>query len=413
MFELFEIARNSNFEKYQFNKKVLPVMLEFIDFSKPEVLDIYLSFWQKEFAKWDDLIKNKAEELSTGQFERYEKIKLVRQNFSKLADWLVDLNTLNPTLLSGNNFSEIKRTLLKDNTTQNTHAKQETKPISVSNGHEKRTTVLPKWAYISLTTLSFSAVLIFTWYILIKRPVIPPSSFFLLLIIFGICVSFMLFGLTEIAAGVSGNILGLKIRAGGPLAGLITVILLGLWLNAQPDKHHTFTVQLNGPGGVSDVPLKNVNNGITLIPVNRQEIVKDINKLGIATFELDAIYESDSIKFKLDSDQFELIEAGKYFKINQGDKITLTVRRRLVLFNLKFLDKNLDPIAGVVFKCGDLQIDTVSDSNGLIKRYADTTGLQTYTFSVKPPAGYKQYNDTKRKYIQDIAPIFYFEKEKK
>jgi hypothetical protein len=42
MFELYEISRNSNFDKYQFSQKVLPIMVEFIDFGEPTVIEEYL-----------------------------------------------------------------------------------------------------------------------------------------------------------------------------------------------------------------------------------------------------------------------------------------------------------------------------------------------------------------------------------
>jgi TIR domain len=111
MFELYEIARNSNFDKYQFSKKVLPIMIDFIDFNKPEILQEYLFVWKAEFIKWESLVKESAEQLSVEQFQRFNQIKKISQNFAELAGWLVDMNTLNPALLSKDNFDEIKKTI--------------------------------------------------------------------------------------------------------------------------------------------------------------------------------------------------------------------------------------------------------------------------------------------------------------
>ena len=86
-------------------------MVELVDFGKPAVLEEYLGFWETEFRKWDDLVKTRSGSLSVEQFQRFDKIKMVYQNFGKLADWLIDMNSLNPTLLSRNNFEEIKKAI--------------------------------------------------------------------------------------------------------------------------------------------------------------------------------------------------------------------------------------------------------------------------------------------------------------
>ena len=109
MFELYEIARNSNFDKHQFREKVLPIMVEFIDLTKPEIADEYLTFWDKEYNKWNELVSKRAQQLSVEKMHRYDKIKMVHQNFDKLTEWIADMNTLKPKLLSKDNFSEIKK----------------------------------------------------------------------------------------------------------------------------------------------------------------------------------------------------------------------------------------------------------------------------------------------------------------
>ncbi|MEO6315854.1 MAG: TIR domain-containing protein [Chitinophagaceae bacterium] len=114
MFELYEIARNANFNKNEFSEKAIPIMETFIDFSKPTVLEGYFAYWQEQFNEWDQLVKNRSGSLSTEQFQRYDKIKMVWQNFGKLADWLVDMNSLNPALLSKDNFDKIKSAIGKN-----------------------------------------------------------------------------------------------------------------------------------------------------------------------------------------------------------------------------------------------------------------------------------------------------------
>ena len=115
MFELYEIARNCKFDKNIFAEKSLPIMVEFIDFSKPVILDKYFEFWENEQAEWENLVKKRAGQLSQAQFDRFNKTKLIHQNFGQLTDWLIDMNTLNPTLLSKDNFAEIRKAISKNN----------------------------------------------------------------------------------------------------------------------------------------------------------------------------------------------------------------------------------------------------------------------------------------------------------
>jgi len=113
MFELYEIARNSNFDKTQFRDKVIPVMVEFVDFTSPAVIEDHLLYWENEYKKWEELIKKRAGQVSVEQMQRYDKIKMIYQNFGKLTEWIIDMNTLTPQLLSVDNFAEIKKAIIE------------------------------------------------------------------------------------------------------------------------------------------------------------------------------------------------------------------------------------------------------------------------------------------------------------
>jgi tetratricopeptide (TPR) repeat protein len=111
MFELYEIARNSKFNKEEFRQKVLPIMVEFVDFTKPNVLKEYFDYWEQEIRDWEALVQGNTRQLSEAQFLRYNKIKLVHQNFGELVDWIIDMNSLNKQLLAANDFAVIKQSL--------------------------------------------------------------------------------------------------------------------------------------------------------------------------------------------------------------------------------------------------------------------------------------------------------------
>ncbi len=103
IFELYEVARNCKFEKDDFRECVLPIAVEFVDFSKPEVIKEYERYWKKELAGWD--------KVKGTQHEMYERVKSIEQNFGKLSAWLADMNSLTAELLSDNNFAHIKQAI--------------------------------------------------------------------------------------------------------------------------------------------------------------------------------------------------------------------------------------------------------------------------------------------------------------
>jgi uncharacterized protein len=119
MNELYLIAQNCKLNKSLFAKKILPIIIEFVDFNKPDIIDKYFEYWENEYNKWEQLAKKRLNQMGPGQLEKYHAIKLINQNFGILSDWLIDMNTLNPKILSDNNFAEIKRVLTKtDNQTE-------------------------------------------------------------------------------------------------------------------------------------------------------------------------------------------------------------------------------------------------------------------------------------------------------
>jgi hypothetical protein len=112
LYELYEIARNCKFDKHIFANKSLPIMVEFIDFSKPKIIKTYIDHWKSELNDWEELIKEDPGALGGNQLDRFNKTKLIQQNFGQLSDWLIDMNTLNPKLLSADNFAEIKNVIM-------------------------------------------------------------------------------------------------------------------------------------------------------------------------------------------------------------------------------------------------------------------------------------------------------------
>lgn len=113
MFELYEIARNSKFDKTRFKEIVIPVIVERVDFTDPAVIDDHFLFWENEYNEWSGLVARRPGQLSVEQLQRFDKIKMIYQNFGRLAEWIADMNTLNPQILSADNFATIKKAIGK------------------------------------------------------------------------------------------------------------------------------------------------------------------------------------------------------------------------------------------------------------------------------------------------------------
>jgi GTPase SAR1 family protein len=113
MFELYEIARNSKLEKLEFAGRILPVIVEFIDFKQPKVLDGYFDHWEKKEKEWEELVTKRVKQIGTQHYKQYERIKNINSKVSDLTSWLGDINALNPIRLAENNFEVLKKEILQ------------------------------------------------------------------------------------------------------------------------------------------------------------------------------------------------------------------------------------------------------------------------------------------------------------
>ena len=111
MFELYEVYRNCGLNKEDFMKKVFPIREEDINLSDASVIDHYDKFWKAEELKWEALIKDKSQNITTEQFAQYEIIRRIVSEIVNLLYFLSDINALDPELLAKNDFLEFKSVL--------------------------------------------------------------------------------------------------------------------------------------------------------------------------------------------------------------------------------------------------------------------------------------------------------------
>jgi internalin A len=111
MYELYKIALDSKLDKHQFAERILPINIEFIDFSEPSVFEYYDDYWESKCKEMDDLIKKKSRRIKTPQFELFDKIRTISDNYGDLVGWISDMNCLSVDIIKKNNFEIIRKAI--------------------------------------------------------------------------------------------------------------------------------------------------------------------------------------------------------------------------------------------------------------------------------------------------------------
>lgn len=108
MFELYEIARNSKWDRATFSSRILIIPVERIRFDDPEVLEDYFDYWERQYNKWKKLMEKRLDQSTSSTYTRYENTKAIAQKFGDLSDWLIDVNSSSLSLLSADDFQLVK-----------------------------------------------------------------------------------------------------------------------------------------------------------------------------------------------------------------------------------------------------------------------------------------------------------------
>lgn len=127
MEELYRIGLKSESSKDIFQKRILPVTVEFVEVKKPAVRGTYLTYWKNERQELEDLRANHSEAMTDEDYKQIDITKQIYNSFTKLALWLNDLNASNNTLLQENDFEIIKQKIIERIGKQEINSKEEEK----------------------------------------------------------------------------------------------------------------------------------------------------------------------------------------------------------------------------------------------------------------------------------------------
>ena len=111
MFELYEVFRNSKFEKEEFIKKIFPIRVESIPFDKPKIMREYLNYWKTKKEDKGVLVKDFLDNTEREEFNEYKVICDINSKFGELVTILKNMNAMTTSILSNDNFAEIKKAI--------------------------------------------------------------------------------------------------------------------------------------------------------------------------------------------------------------------------------------------------------------------------------------------------------------
>ncbi|MEM6964120.1 MAG: TIR domain-containing protein [Bacteroidota bacterium] len=111
MFELMQIYKRSGSDEKEFIKRIFPIILGDANFYKPKDILRYVKFWKTEVKDLEEAINDVGIQDARAVFDDFDKIVEIKNYVGKLATILKSINTLNPKVLSADNFLEIKKTI--------------------------------------------------------------------------------------------------------------------------------------------------------------------------------------------------------------------------------------------------------------------------------------------------------------
>jgi len=111
MSELYNISKESGLDKSRFKDKILPIVVEPVDFSDKAFFKL-LDYWEGLREEKTNNIKEHAHRFSgTTKMEEWTRIIKVSHEVSELIPWLSNLNRGSIKLYQENDFANIKKTL--------------------------------------------------------------------------------------------------------------------------------------------------------------------------------------------------------------------------------------------------------------------------------------------------------------
>ena len=107
MFELYEIARDSKWEKEEFLRRVLPIPIENLNFIDIKVRNKYSDYWNNKEEKMNAYIKKRLDNLPEDQFNDLVTFQKIKAKCGELMGWLKEVNYSQFEDIKNGNFKPV------------------------------------------------------------------------------------------------------------------------------------------------------------------------------------------------------------------------------------------------------------------------------------------------------------------
>jgi hypothetical protein len=179
----------------------------------------------------------------------------------------------------------------------------------------------------------------------------------------GLTAAVFLFGVLPSSATFEGKLLGGTLKLGGAVVGAALVVVGGYYFTARG---FTFplTVYVHGPGGPSDIVLRNSGHvAIQEGPEVQRELVGENGQAYFPAIPVN--FRGQEVPVWIESDEYEVVDAQKNQRL-EGLALDLTVKQKVKHYKLAgyISDRIGDPIAGVGVTLPDYNVETETSQDG-------------------------------------------------
>lgn len=197
----------------------------------------------------------------------------------------------------------------------------------------------------------------------LSRHELAEQVYYLVLVSVGATVAVFLFGVIPSSATYKGKVLGGTLRASGAVVGAALVVVGGYYFKPRG---FTFplTVYVYGPGGPSDIVLR--NSGHVAIQVGPQVQRELVGENGEAYFPaIPTNFRGQEVPVWIESDEFEVVDAGKNQRL-ETPALNLTVRAKVKRYKIAGIisDKRGNPIGAVRVSLPDYKAESITSNDG-------------------------------------------------
>lgn len=245
------------------------------------------------------------------------------------------------------------------------------------------------YALLSLVALVFAFVLLvlLIWHAdKIVALGLTGRLYYLLLLMFGLCASTILFGVLRSTAMYQGHVFGGWLRITGPAVGCFLIVILGFAL-PEPTQNFSMTIIAHGPKGNADLVLR--SSGSIILDTGGLRRTARIGLNGDAVFlEIPANMHGQKVSLGLDAEGFELAEPQSELTLSPTT-FYVEVHQKPGRLAGRVKDTNGQPLPGVTLTVG--KIRTTTDDQGYFEMPVTGEEVDQNLTLVATKPGYKTW----------------------